>query len=166
MTQSLKQLESRLDTTLCIRGKDKFSLTETGQTVFESASKIRREISNLSTALSADPESYTGLFSIGILDNFSNKIYKDIISKIVTTFPNIQLAVQAIDPDEMLEWLKSGDLDLGFGIFYEKDSSLSYVEIGKQKLYYYASKKHSLLRKKGRKFRISTIKILCGSAQA
>lgn len=148
VTQALKQLESRLGTTLCIRGKDKFSLTETGEIVFESAKRIRGEVSNLSTTLRADPESYTGLFSIGILDNFSNETYKNVISEIVKTFPNIQLAIQAIDPDEMLEWLKSGDLDLGFGIFYEKDSSLSYVEIGKQRLYYYASKKHPLFKKK------------------
>lgn len=148
VTQSLKQLEVKLEKTLCIRGKNHFSLTESGEEVYRSAIIIKNELSNLNQNLYSTPENFSGLFSIGIMDNFSSPKYKKILQEIVNTFPSLTLSVQAIDPREMIEWVKAGELDVGFGIFHEEIPPLCYTKIGSGKLNYHISRSHKLFKEK------------------
>lgn len=148
ISQSLKSLEDNLDATLCVRSRGGFSLTETGLRVFESTKRIKREVDKLSIDIFETSEDFSGLFSIGAIDHFSHPKYKIILSKLTKEFPNTHLAVQSIDPNEMLQWLKTGDLDIGFGIFHEKDPELTYIELGSEKMSYFAAKSHKLAKKK------------------
>jgi len=148
ITQSLKVLEDRLETTLCIRGRKKFILTDSGQIVFASALKIKNEINQLSNNLNKEPMDYSGLFSIGIIDNFSMTKYKEILVTVVKSFPKMKLAIQSIDSIEMIEWVREGELDVGFGVFHEKDPSLKYIKIGHEKFTYLVGKNHSLFKKR------------------
>ncbi len=147
VTQSLKKIESSLDTRLCIRTRSSFALTESGKRLHELSVEIKKGLKNFESFLDNENE-FDGLFSIGILDNIQNRKFEVLLKKIVNNFPKVRLNVQSYTAVEIQDLIAIGELDIGFGVFNHKRDNLSYIEIGSEKICHYISNRHFLWNKR------------------
>lgn len=147
VTHSLNKLEEKLGVQLCIRSRTHFTLTEPGKRLFELARQIRGQLKNYQSFLK-DDEEFDGLFNLSVVDNFSNCLFDNSLSKVVEKFPKMKLNMQVQSSGEIQESVSKGHADIGFGIFHQKQDSLVYRKIGEEVLRYYISEKHSLWNKK------------------
>lgn len=147
VTHSLRGLEESLSQTLCLRTRSGFSLTPAGLELYQSTQKIFAELNSLSSKLQSE-EQMSGIFSIGILDNFENTEFELALTKVCKKFPQLRLNLQSFDSETINRLLNDHEIDLGFGVFSNRSSRLKYVKIGEEKLKYYISEKHPLWKKK------------------
>lgn len=145
ITHSLKKLEDGLGVTLCVRTRSHFSLTESGKRLYELSKKIKfglREFQNY--LLSSD--FFDGMFNIGIIDNIENKSFALALSKKIQQFSKMKTNIQVYSADLIQDYVASGDLDIGLGLFKHR-KSLTYDVVGEEQISYYISDKHSLWKK-------------------
>jgi DNA-binding transcriptional LysR family regulator len=147
MTHALNQLEEVLETTLCVRSRSGFELTREGRDLYEATKLIFSEMAKFAEQLSGAHQT-GGHLLIGVNDEFENPIYKTTLSKITERFPSAYLSIVVLPSEEIIKRLHSAELDIGFGIFWEKSERLHFSKIGEERLIYYISKKHSLFNHK------------------
>jgi LysR family hca operon transcriptional activator len=147
MTHALNQLEKCVGVTLCVRSRSGFELTVEGRDLFEATKLIFSEMTKFTEQLSGAQET-GGHILVGVNDEFENGIYTDAIEKLTDRFPGAYLSIVVLPSEEIIKRLHAGDLDLGFGIFWEKSERLRFLKIGEEKLTYFISKKHPLFKQR------------------
>lgn len=147
MTHALNQLEEILETTLCVRSRSGFELTVEGRDLYEATKLIFMEIHRFSERLLGAHQT-GGHLLIGVIDEFENLLYKSTIAKITERFPCANLSIVVLPSEEIIKRLLAGDLDVGFGVFWDKSDHLQFTKIGEERLVYYISKKHVLFHQK------------------
>lgn len=147
VTQSLKKLEMSLGVSLCVRNRSLFVLTEPGKRLYEISQAVKLRLKNFENYLE-NTESFDGVFSVGILDNIQNKKLEMALEKLVQHFPKVKLSIQSYTADEIQDLVCTGELDVGVGVFNQKNQYLTYVQIGSEKICHYISDRHTLWRKK------------------
>lgn len=147
VTHSLNNLEGSLKQKLCVRNRSGFQLTAAGIKLYETTQKVIAELESFSLSQHKDHE-FSGILSIGVLDNFENKALEEILKKTSEKFPKMKLSIQSYDSETINQLLLDRELDLGFGTFSNRSPRLKYTKIGEEKLRYYISKNHPLWKKK------------------
>lgn len=147
ITHSLNKLENELGTTLCHRSRGGFHLTTEGHELFKRTKNIVGELESFLDQR-ADPKSYEGIFSVGVMDNLDNARVQSALNKLVQHYPKIKLSILVLSSEDITSALVSGELDFGFSLFHEKDERLSYLEVGRSTMRYYISNKHPLWNQK------------------
>ena len=147
VTHALNQLEEVIGVTLCVRSRSAFELTVEGRDLHEATKLIFSEMTKFSERLSGAQQT-GGHLLIGVNDEFENPLYNGTISKLTERFPSAYLSIVVLPSEEIIKRLDTGDLDIGFGIFWEKSERLRFSKIGEERLTYYISSKHPLFKKK------------------
>lgn len=147
ITHSLNNLEGSLKQKLCVRSRSGFQLTAAGVKLYEATQKIIAELDSYSISQHNEHE-FSGILSIGILDNFENKLVEDVLRKVSQKYPKMKLSIQSYDSDTINQLLIDREIDVGFGTFSNRSPRLQYIKIGEEKLRYYISKSHPLWKKK------------------
>lgn len=147
ITHSLNNLEDSLKEKLCIRNRSGFQLTPVGARLYESTQKIIGELDSFSLK-QANPNEFSGLVSLGVLDHFDNKQVEKVLHEVSKKFPQMKLSIQSYDSDTINKLLLEKELDIGFGTFSNRSPRLKYVKIGEERLRYYLSKSHPLWKKR------------------
>lgn len=147
ITHSLNNLEETLKQKLCTRSRAGFQLTTAGLRLYNSTQKIISEIQSYS-AYQEDEKQFSGILSVGILDNFQNKKMDSVLQNVCEKFPKMKLSIQSYDSDTINKLILERELDLGFGTFSNHSPRLKYIKIGEENLRYYISNKHPLWKKK------------------
>lgn len=147
VTQSLKKLEMSLGISLCVRNRSSFALTEPGKRLFKISQEIKSGLKRFESFLENKDE-YDGLFSVGILDNIQNKNLASALEKLVLQFPKVKLNIQSYTATEIQNLVFSGELDVGIGVFNQKNRRLTYSQVGSEKICHYISDRHSLWKKR------------------
>lgn len=146
VTHSLNKLEASLGVVLCERGKAGFRLTEQGKLLAKYAEAVIGSMNDYLEALN-EPQAFSGILSIGVLDYFENEILDRAIETIVDQFPEVKLNITVENSDEINRLVASGELDAGFGIFHARLPRLKYLPIGSGQMRYYISDRHPLWTK-------------------
>ncbi len=147
VTHSLNGLEESLKLQLCTRNRSGFQLTAAGSRLYESTQKIVNEL-DLYSASQEDERQFSGILSIGVLDNFENKKMEIAVIKVSEKFPKMKLSIQSFDSETINKLILERELDIGFGTFSNRSPRLKYIKIGEEGLRYYISNQHTLWKKK------------------
>lgn len=147
ITHSLNNLEHSLKLKLCTRSRSGFQLTTAGFSLYNSTQKIVAELQSYSIS-QEDEKHFSGILSIGILDNFQNKKLDLALHKVSKKFPRLKMSIQSYDSDTINKLILESEIDLGFGTFSNRSPRLKYIKIGEECLKYYISNLHPLWKKK------------------
>jgi len=147
ITQSLRKLESNLGVQLCVRSRAKFALTEAGLRLFQISKEIKEKLNSYESFLT-DEKEFSGLLSVGVIDNFQNNAFESVIRKTIDLFPKMKLSVQVHAAQEIQTLLAAGEIDIGLGIFNRKVDQLTYRVVGEETIRHYISENHPLWGKR------------------
>lgn len=124
LNKSLKSLESELETTLFERTPKGISLTTTGKRAVETAKDIL-ELVQMLKAFIADQAQYQGpelgkcAMSIVTSPLTSNTIMVPVVKQLKKQYPNLNLTINEISPQQVLEAVHTDRYDLGITNMHE-----------------------------------------------
>ncbi|WP_221794201.1 LysR family transcriptional regulator [Oceanobacter mangrovi] len=138
----IANLESRLNLTLCKRGRGGFSLTEEGKVIYEQTQSLldalegfRNTINNLSSFPS-------GLLEVALSDTFATDDrcqVTDIIRRYHQHAPDVELKVTVEHMIDMERKVLAGELDIAFIPYHRKLEGLEYIHIFTDRCYLYCA---------------------------
>ena len=111
---ALKNLESQLDTKLCVRSKKGVTLTKEGEVLFEELDKAFAGIEIAERRLDKLKKLNAGSISISAGDTICNYYLLESIIEFTTRYPHISLKLTNRTSFETVELLKTGTIDYGF----------------------------------------------------
>jgi DNA-binding transcriptional LysR family regulator len=111
---ALKNLESQLSTTLCIRSKKGVSLTKEGAVLFEELDRAFTSIERAERSLDSLMNLSSGSISISAGDTICHYYLLSHIIQFTRKYPDIRLEITNRTTFETVELLKTGKIDFGF----------------------------------------------------
>lgn len=114
VSQTITALEKELDTQLFIRLARGVVLTNEGKILYEKISQALSLITDVETQITNFKDLKDGVLTIGAGDTICIHFVKDYIVKFKSLYPNINVNVVNRTSTELIELLKSGQIDLGF----------------------------------------------------
>ncbi|UTV29435.1 LysR family transcriptional regulator [Photobacterium atrarenae] len=143
----ISNLESRLNLTLCRRGRAGFSLTEEGSVVYDATIKLLGELEdfrNTINDLDAQPAGHlTVLFSDTISLDSRAKIPK-VFQRFAKLAPEVYLTSEVARMTEIERQVMNEEADIGFIPFHRSLEGLEYQHIYSDTCYLYCSPDHPL----------------------
>lgn len=144
---AISELESLLNMRLCSRGRSGFSLTEQGQTVYDSTLQLLASLDIFKAQISAINTRLVGDLNIGITDNLvTNEQMR--ITRSLSSFkhiaPDVIFNIRMIPPNDIESAVLDGQLHIGVVPDLRTLSGLSYMPLYKEKSLLYCSHQHPL----------------------
>ncbi len=106
----IKQLETRLQSSLFAREARGVSLTEAGERLLQSAEPIVRQLDQVAADFARAPVS--GSVRVGIPDEYGATVLPDLLASFAQRHPQVQVSVRCGFSVEFDELVKKGQLDL------------------------------------------------------
>ncbi len=113
LTMQLKKLEDEIGFQLFDRTKKPIELTPTGELVVMKAREILRETILLKDLVIQERDSLKGEFRIGVIPTVAPYLVPRFLNTFVKQNPNTQLIIQELQTHEIVQALKSDQLDIG-----------------------------------------------------
>lgn len=113
ISRQIRLLEEQLNQKLFVRNKHKVHLTEAGMQL---KSRLRPLIKEIKTILDTTQENVnhlSGSISFGCLSEVGQNTFIDMLLDFHKEHPRISFDTQFIDPEEIIEKIKTGHLDFG-----------------------------------------------------
>ena len=132
ISTQLLQLETRLDMTLCKRGRSGFSITAEGEHVQIEATKIFEQMQNFNRHIGALNGSLVGELTLGIVDNTVTNKQLDmpaILRNYQARFPNVNVVVKIGSPETLEQYVLDRRFDIAIGIRQLHLSNLEYAKL-------------------------------------
>lgn len=128
----ISNLESRLNLTLCQRGRGGFSLTEEGRIIYESAKKLfaaledfRSTVNNLNSSLSGDLRL---LFSDTVSGDPRLKL-PELINQLHDQAPDVYINIDVAAMTTIEQKVINGEAEIGFVPLHREIEGLEYVHL-------------------------------------
>ena len=141
------ELEARLGTRLCQRGRGGFALTGRGKKIYEASLGLMKSLDDFRNEVNADPDTVTGEINIGVVDNIIwdkelrlREVFRD-FSEIAA---NIDLTLYVLSPDEIERRLLDQRLHVGIAPVMHEIAGLSFTYLFDEINYLYCGKGHPL----------------------
>lgn len=116
LSRSIKSLEDRLGVPLLVRKPKGVEPTIYGECLIKRAKLILNEVARSIEEVRAIEEARTGNVRFGITQNYASYVVPDILSDLAAERPDMSIEVQTGGFLELIEQVKSEELDFGFGI--------------------------------------------------
>lgn len=143
----ISNLESRLNLTLCKRGRGGFSLTEEGEiiyrmteTLLESLDAFRITVNNLNASL-------TGRLRVALSDSVSldpRCRFPELIREFTDRAPEVTLNTNVSAMAQIERTILNDEADVGLIPYHRKLDGLSYIHLYSDDCYVYVAKDHPL----------------------
>ncbi len=127
VSQTITALERELDTQLFIRLSRGVVLTNEGQILYDQIAQALTIITDVETQITNFKDLKEGVLTIGAGDTICIHFVKDYIVRFKELYPNIKVNVVNRTTTELIELLKSGQIDLGFLNLPIEEESLTIV---------------------------------------
>lgn len=114
VSQSIKQLEDRLETKLFVRGQRGASLTEAGSDLYAYVSEAMRLLENGKNHINQLKTLERGWLNIGASDTVCNHYLLPYLKRYQEKYPRVNLRVTNRTSRETMELLRNGKVDIGF----------------------------------------------------
>lgn len=151
ISNHISALEERLGCTLCQRGRGGFRVTEKGQIVHAESQKLLASIDGFSEAVSTLRGKLVGTLRVGIVDAIAtdaNSRLPEAFSRFFGSPNSIQLEISQLPPQDMLQRIYDGLIDVGIGSFPNKLAGLNYEQLYNEDHSLYFAATHQLARRK------------------
>jgi DNA-binding transcriptional LysR family regulator len=146
----IAELEARLGTRLCQRGRSGFSLTSHGKKIYEASLGLMRSLDDFRNEVNANQDVMTGELNIGIVDNIIwdkearlSQIFRD-FSPVSS---EIDLTLYVLSPDEIEHRLLDGRLHVGIACVMHELAGIAYEHLFDEMNYLYCGRGHPLFNR-------------------
>jgi LysR family transcriptional regulator, transcriptional activator for bauABCD operon len=143
----IAELEGRLGTRLCQRGRSGFALTDRGKKIYEASLGLMKSLDVFRNEVNENQDPMAGELNIGICDNIIwdkeaplSAVFRD-FSAIGS---GVDLTLYVLSPDEIEHRLIDGRLHVGIACVMHKLASLNYEHLFDELNYLYCGREHPL----------------------
>jgi DNA-binding transcriptional LysR family regulator len=143
----LADLETRLGTRLCDRGRGGFSLTTNGMKVFKALLGLMHSLDDFQQEMAALHGIVSGDLNVGMVDNLvwdTDFNLSGAFAKFSELAEEVNLIVQVLSPDELEKRLIEGSIHVGITPIMHQIPALQYKTLFKETSYLYCSRGHPL----------------------
>ncbi len=143
----IAELEGRLGTKLCQRGRSGFALTARGKKIYEASLGLMRSLDVFRSEVNESQDGMAGELNVGICDNMIwdkeaklSLVFRD-FSAVAS---EVDLTLYVLSPDEIEHRLIDGRLHVGIAPVMHTLASLSYEHLFDEINYLYCARSHPL----------------------
>ncbi len=150
LTMQVKKLEDEIGILLFNRKKTPLEPTKMGEKVILKARQILREANQLKEMVNqeTDPGLLEGTFRIGVIPTIAPYLLPGFLNKFLENHPRVSLTIEEMKSSDIIEKLKSDQLDLGLLVTPLEESQLREIPLYYEPFLVFASKAHQLLKEK------------------
>jgi len=112
VSRAIQTLEAAFDTRLFTRGRYGARLTESGEILYQSASRILHEVTDVSTRIKHSGDELAGNLTVGSYESLAEYLWPDFLTKLRKTYPNLNLSVRTGGVQDSFSRLIDGQVDL------------------------------------------------------
>ena len=141
------ELEQRLGTRLCQRGRGGFALTDRGKKIYEASLSLMKSLDDFRTEVNADQDGMTGEINIGVVDNIiwdKEAQLSEVFRQFSGIASNIDMTLYVYSPDEIERRILDGRLDVGIAPVMNELAGLHYDHLFDEINYLYCGRDHAL----------------------
>ncbi len=145
----ISNLESRLNLTLCKRGRGGFSLTQEGEIIYRMTESLIESLDAFRTTVNNLNASLTGRLRIAMSDKVSldpRSRFPALIHDFTGTAPEVSITTQVAPMANIERMILNDEADIGFIPYHRKLDGLEYFHLYSDRCFVYASKDHPLAR--------------------
>jgi DNA-binding transcriptional LysR family regulator len=143
----IAELEARLATRLCQRGRSGFALTASGKKIYDASLDLMRSLDAFRNEVNTTRDAMTGDLNIGLVDNIiwdtEAKLDK-VFAEFSRVASQVDLTLYVLSPDEIERRLVDGRLHIGIGPVMHEVASLYYEHLFDEVSYLYCGRDHPL----------------------
>ncbi len=148
LTLQVKKLEEEIGITLFDRSAQPIVPTPAGEAFILRAREIIYGVNNLKTFVSQEREALEGTYTLGIIPTLAPYLLPRFIKSFCTAHPGIRLKIKEMQSSRIISSLKTDQLDIGIMATPVDEPSIREIPLFYEPFLVYASKGHSLLKKK------------------
>jgi len=146
----LADLETRLGTRLCERGRSGFSLTNNGMKVFKALLGLMHSLDDFQHEMAALHGIVSGDLNVGMVDNLiwdTEFNLSGAFAKFSELAEEVNLIVQVLSPDELERRLIDGSIQVGITPIMHQIDALQYKKLFNETSYLYCGRNHPLFKR-------------------
>jgi DNA-binding transcriptional LysR family regulator len=146
----LADLEMRLGTRLCDRGRSGFSLTPDGMKVFKALLGLMQSLDEFQHEMAALHGNVSGELNVGMVDNLvwdTDFNLRGAFARFSELAQDVHLTVQVLSPDELEKRLVEGSIHVGICPIMHHVPSLNYDSFFRETSYLYCGIGHPLFNR-------------------
>ena len=113
VSHAIRALERELGVSLLVRRPDGVALTSVGESIAERASLILAQLEGLRADAAAAAEQHSTTLRIGTLSSVNARIMPALLSRFAAAHPEVRVRVLEGSDPEVLDWLRTGAVDVG-----------------------------------------------------
>jgi len=148
VSAALQRLENHVGASLCTRTSRGIELTVHGHNLFQACRAMYESVQNMPRAASAARGDITGTVTLRVISNLHlQQKLTNILDDFHRNYPRIEIKLDVAPWREVLQSLKSGEVELGIGFEDRQDSGYLYIPIAEQTQQIYCGPKHELYGK-------------------
>lgn len=142
----LADLETRLGTRLCDRGRSGFSLTAHGHVVYQALNSLMKSLDDFQQDMAELHGYLSGELNVGLADNLIWDPQLNLVSAFrrLSKADEVSLNVYVLSPDEIEKRLLDGSLSVGLTPVMHHSPALEYHMIFEEQSYLYCGRDHPL----------------------
>lgn len=147
ISNHISALESRLNITLCKRGRGGFSLTEEGAVVFEQTCQLLNRMEQFRNVINNLGEQPAGKLKIALSDTFSSDTrcrIPEILRQFCLQAPEVELQLEVEHMKTMEKMVLNNQLDLAIIPYHREFEGLDYIHLFTDFNYLYCGHEHPL----------------------
>ena len=141
------ELEARLGTRLCQRGRGGFALTDRGKKIYEASLGLMKSLDDFRNEVNADQDTMTGEINVGVVDNIiwdKELRLRSVFRDFSAVAANIDLTLYVLSPDEIERRVLDERLHVGIAPVMHEVAGLSYTYLFDEVNYLYCGRGHPL----------------------
>lgn len=147
ISMAISELESLLNMRLCHRGRSGFSVTDSGEQVYQATLQLLSDLENFRTQINAINRELKGELNIGITDNLVTYPKMRVTSSLAALKdrgPDVVINIRMIPPNQIETSILDGQLHIGVVPDLRTLPGLNYIPLYKEKSLLYCSQGHPL----------------------
>lgn len=144
LSAQIKQLETELGVRLFDRTSRGVRLTEAGQLLLEEARRILSQVEQTASAVRRAGNGETGRITLGFVPSASNEVLPEVLKRFRAEFPEVELFLREMRPDQVVRSLHAGQTDVGFLYLPLEDNSLEVACVSREPLVLALPESHPL----------------------
>lgn len=148
LTLQVKKLEAEVGISIFNRSVQPIIPTPMGEQFILKARTILREVESLKAMINKEKEKLEGNYTLGIIPTLAPYLLPMFIKKFCDEHPNLTLEIKEMQSIEIINALKSDQLNIGIMATPLEESSIREIPLFYEPFLIYAFNKHPLLKKK------------------
>lgn len=135
VSHAVASLESEFGASLLIRDRKKgISLTEVGHKVLPHIREILKRMESINQEIALTKNLETGIIRVGTFASASSCLLPKLLAKFQKKHPNIEFKFYEGTYEEIIEWLNSGIIDIGFVVKGKSNPNFDLVPLIKDNM--------------------------------